>query len=105
MNMEAQPREHLMQLEATHESGAEEWICPICGRRILIKWGPSFNWITLEGGDEFAGHSGAKGGISIQAIKQLANDELSADEELKLDPWKKWLEKIDFESLWNDDAE
>ena len=103
--MEAQPREHLMQLGATHDSGAEEWSCPICGRRILIKWGPSFNWIILEGGDEFAGHSGAKGGISIHALKQLANEELSADEELKLDPWKKWLGKIDFESLWNDDGE
>ena len=52
---------HEMVLAVTHPSGAEEWFCPSCGRRFLLKWPPAYQKIVLEPGDEYAAHSGSKG--------------------------------------------
>jgi len=52
---------HEMVLAVTHPSGAEEWFCPVCGRRFLLKWPPAYQKIVLEPGDEYAAHSGSKG--------------------------------------------
>jgi hypothetical protein len=52
---------HDMVLEATHESGAEEWFCPTCGRRFIMRWPPTYEKTVLVPGDEFAIHSGSKG--------------------------------------------
>jgi hypothetical protein len=52
---------HDMVLEATHESGAEEWFCPTCGRRFLMRWPPIYEKTGLVPGDEYAIHSVSKG--------------------------------------------
>jgi hypothetical protein len=52
---------HQMQLETTHSSGAEEWACPICGRRFIMQWPPAYSRTILEAGDENVSHSGSKG--------------------------------------------
>lgn len=57
---------HQMTLIFDHE-GTEEWCCPICGRRMLIEWQP-FRKVVLEPGDDNAGHSGSKGGLSISMV-------------------------------------
>jgi hypothetical protein len=57
--------QHEMQLVQTHSSGAEEWHCPTCGRRFLMKWPPSYSKIVIEAGDEHALHSGGKGGLRL----------------------------------------
>ena len=44
--------QHEMVLEATHPSGEEEWFCPTCGRRFLMRWPPAYEKIVLERGDE-----------------------------------------------------
>ena len=62
-------QKHEMVLETTHSSGAEEWNCPTCGRRLLISWGPKFTKAVLEAGDEFSMHSGGKGGLSMRSIE------------------------------------
>src|SRR5262245_23033894 len=56
-----QQEHHQMLLETTHNSGAEEWYCPTCGRRFLLRWPPSYEKVVIEPGDEFATHSGSKG--------------------------------------------
>ena len=56
---DAQP--HEMQLVRTHNSGAEEWHCPTCGRRFLMHWPPTYKKIVLVVGDEYAAHVGGKG--------------------------------------------
>lgn len=56
---------HEMQIAQTHTSGAEEWYCPTCGRRFLMKWPPAYSKIVLEPGDEYAIHSGGKGGLAM----------------------------------------
>ncbi len=67
---------HEMQLDRIHPSGAEEWHCPTCGRRFLMRWPPSYSKIVLEPGDELAIHSGGKGGL------QMGRAQVSADEML-----------------------
>ena len=52
---------HEMVLSTTHPSGSEEWYCPTCGRRFLLRWPPTYEKIILEPGDEHAAHSGSKG--------------------------------------------
>src|SRR5689334_20094557 len=56
---------HEMVLETTHSSGAEEWYCPTCGRRLLLRWPPAYEKIVLVPGDEYAAHSGSKGICSV----------------------------------------
>jgi len=60
---------HEMQLERTHSSGAEEWHCPICGRRFLLNMPPEYRKIILDAGDELAIHSGSKGGLVMGSIE------------------------------------
>jgi len=113
---------HEMVLSATHPSGAEEWLCPTCGRRFLMRWPPSYQKIVLEAGDEYALHSGSKGDMlrmmapdidaappgddlpaprnadppapPLPAITRDAEDDRPGDVPLtdELRPWVKWLD-------------
>ena len=60
--------DHAMTLTEAHE-GTEIWLCPVCGRRLLIEWEP-WRKVTLEPGDEYANHSGGKGGLNIRTDVQ-----------------------------------
>lgn len=84
--------QHEMILETTHPSGAEEWYCPICGRRFLIQWQPVFEKIALEAGDAVATHAGGNGGLAIGAIQVEAEEET-------LEPFREWMDGIDFDAL------
>jgi hypothetical protein len=50
------------------ESGAEEWACPDCGRRMLLRWPPNYEKLVLERGDDTAIHVGGKGGLRIGQV-------------------------------------
>ena len=56
-----EPARHEMRLERTLPSGEEEWYCPTCSRRFLMRWFPKYAKVVLEPGDEYALHSGSKG--------------------------------------------
>lgn len=60
------PEHHDMALARRTESGAEEWVCPTCGRRMLMRWPPRFERVVLEEGDGTAVHAGAKGGALMR---------------------------------------
>ena len=93
---------HEMVLEKIHESGAEEWFCPVCGRRFLMQWPPNYSRIVLEPGDETAIHSGGKGNLQMNVTEvQEAEEELVAIDAPELVPFEEWCERIDFENLWN----
>jgi hypothetical protein len=66
MSTDTHQQQHEMQLEKTHPSGAEEWFCPTCGRRFVVKWQPAFERVILEVGDQHAAHSGSKGGLRLR---------------------------------------
>ena len=59
------PRQHEMVLEDRQASGAEEWWCPDCGRRLLLRWSPSYAKVVLARGDEHAVHAGGDGSARI----------------------------------------
>jgi hypothetical protein len=107
-----QQEHHQMVLETTHSSGAEEWYCPTCGRRFLMQWPPTYKKIVLETGDEYAIHSGNKGGLFIgceitpaetmpaaetshddigSAVDTDADDAEDTPLTEELRPWLRWL--------------
>lgn len=103
---------HKMVLVTTHPSGADEWHCPACGRRVLIQWPPNYKKIVLESGDEYAIHSGGKGGITFGAPQLTQESEnstqdsdiLSARDKARLVEWDQWLSGMGFENLWSGEA-
>ncbi|TDC76148.1 hypothetical protein [Actinomadura sp. 7K507] len=50
---------HEMRMVRTQESGLEEWACPTCGRRMLLRWPPDYEKRVIETGDEKACHVGS----------------------------------------------
>lgn len=76
-----------------YSSGAEEWFCPICGRRFVIQWSPEYQRVVLECGDEAAVHNTGQGAMVVSQ-PQTADPLLA--------PWQAWLENGDFENLWCD---
>ncbi|MBK8905968.1 MAG: hypothetical protein IPM53_32615 [Anaerolineaceae bacterium] len=76
--------QHNMILEVTHTSGAEEWVCPTCGRHLIVEWWPKFKKVVMDAGDEYAIHNGSKGGVvlstpeSTQPQSQIVSDELKS---------------------------
>jgi hypothetical protein len=66
--MNATAQTHEMILSGRVEPDAEEWACPRCGRRLLLRWPPRLEKLVLEPGDVTAVHTGAKGGIRAGAI-------------------------------------
>jgi hypothetical protein len=59
---------HEMVLAMNQVSGAEEWLCPKCGRRLLLRWPPNYEKLVLDPGDESAVHAGGKGGARIGRV-------------------------------------
>jgi hypothetical protein len=64
-----------MTLEETKPNGYELWICPTCGRTVLIQWKP-WDKIVLTVGDPNAQHSGSKGGLMLDGLKVDQDDRL-----------------------------
>jgi hypothetical protein len=100
---------HEMVLKKTHPSGAEEWSCPTCGRRMLIRWEPKFKRTVLEAGSSDAAHSGFKSSPQISGMLSSINENALPEETepsidaARLAPWEAWLEESNFESLWDND--
>jgi hypothetical protein len=90
--------QHQMQLVETHDTGAEEWHCPQCERRFVVQWPPQYKKIILEAGDEYAAHSGVKGGITMHSAKISE----SIHEPDLADYWYEALNELDFGD-WPDD--
>lgn len=59
---------HKMALVKTYPTGAEEWDCPDCGYRFIMKWQP-YKRIRLAEGDPHEGHQGSKGGLAVQSAE------------------------------------
>jgi DNA-directed RNA polymerase subunit RPC12/RpoP len=94
--LDDQPQQHEMTLNKTYPSGAEEWYCPTCGRRILLRVPPTDGMTIIEPGDRHVSHSGSTGGLRIGAV-QVAQRDAEPDEisEESLGPWIKAFEDLD----------
>ncbi len=96
--------QHMMELEKTHESGAEEWYCPVCERRFIVQWPPAYKKIILNPGDEYAFHGGGKGGIFMGTpqVQDVPADEPESEPEPALaQVWLDAIATLDFSSLPN----
>ena len=91
-----EPQQHEMQLAMTHPSGADEWHCPRCGRRFLMHWPPAYQKVILEPGDEYAIHSGGKGGLSMSPPQIGEAEEPALSEEMRA-ALEQALEDVDFD--------
>lgn len=99
---------HEMVLQTTYSSGAEEWHCPACGRRMTVTWQP-WKRIILEPGDIYAAHSGSKGGLHVGSLTVNNRDQENEDSSLPstepltedpyLAPWQRWLDEVDYDNL------
>jgi len=96
---------HAMELIREHE-GMEEWLCPVCGRRLLVNWNPRFKRTVLISGDQSVTHSGFKKqeqsdeALFAGTVSHFAPDK--PIEESRLIPWARWMDKSNFANLWND---
>lgn len=86
---------HEMTMIATHASGVEEWNCPACGRRLVLSWPPNYRKIVLEAGDEYAQHSGAKGGLSFASADVVESEDRILSPELRAA-----LDELDIDGLF-----
>ena len=100
---------HVMELERTYPSGAQEWYCPTCGRRCLMQWDPSYKKIVLEPGDERVSHSGTAMDIEVASPMGMASDAAQPRADSTSGtvdpadlpdgsappPWLKWLDDYD----------
>ena len=87
---------HEMILEKSHASGPEEWYCPTCGRRILLRVPPTNEMVIVELGDKFASHWGSNGSLRIGTAQEAQLDgEREEISEESLRPWIKALEDLD----------
>ena len=93
-------QQHVMVLERTHPSGAEEWNCPICRRRFLLNWPPEFQKTILNIGDELAIHSGGKGGLGMDSLQITEVEEVPLPEKIRA-ALEKILEISDIEDSSN----
>jgi hypothetical protein len=59
----------------TKLADGEEWICPSCGRVLLIQWPPNYKRIVITQGDEYAIHSVSKG-IQVSAQAEESREEI-----------------------------
>ena len=85
---------HEMRLESTHPSGAEEWLCPECGRRFIAQWEPKFRRVVLEHGQEETIHVGHA--MSLLEDVSIRSDDDNPTNDPKLqDVWKRWLDNLD----------
>jgi hypothetical protein len=82
-NSMRQEQIHKMLLAKTYPSSAEEWCCPVCGRRFVVQWTPEYQKTILEMGDEFAIHNTGKGAMIVQ----------STQSDPWLTPWLDWLDR------------
>jgi hypothetical protein len=86
---------HEMILEGTQPSGADEWSCPTCGRRLVMRPPPNYQKVVLEPGDESAVHVGGKGGVRIGQLAVTSTDTGDAPAEERA--WREWLDSIGIE--------
>ncbi len=89
---------HEMHLEKEHPSGFEEWVCPVCGRKLLMRWPPDYTKVVVEPGNEMATHSAVKGGLELQNAQVKMNEQAASpvEEDERLAPWIEALKNIDF---------
>lgn len=64
---------HNMKLIKSYSDGTNTWLCPVCGRMLLLSFDP-YKREVLAKGDEFATHTCCTGGLSFGNVEINEND-------------------------------
>ena len=98
---------HTMTLINEHD-GTGEWLCPACGRHLIISQSPVYKKTVLVEGDQAVEHIRIKKKMQTAdqrnaptALLPKPAEELIEDP--RLIPWLEWMDEIGFEDLWNRD--
>jgi len=98
---------HTMDLIREHE-GTEEWLCPNCGRHMLVNWNPKFKRTILEAGDTSVGHNAFKCNVQVDDLVDTqvngvipGVEVIEPVDESRLIPWTSWMEQSNYSNLWN----
>jgi hypothetical protein len=59
---------HRLELVATR-GDTDELFCPLCGRRVLLRWPPNYQKIVIDEGDSTIIHDFGKGGLDISGVE------------------------------------
>ena len=94
---EVDPARHRMTMVHEYDTGAEEWLCDICGRRFIMMWPPNYKKIFLEYGDETAVHFGEKGGVTMGPMNVEPRNPV--EDKDWLEPWRGLIEDLDDSGL------
>jgi len=99
---------HALELIREHE-GTEEWLCPTCGRHLLVNWNPNFKRTILIAGDIDVTHSGFKNQAQSEStldgrLRESFRHQMVEKpiEESRLIPWILWMDNSNFANLWSD---
>ena len=92
-----QAQTHSLTLVSTDFSGAEEWLCPDCGHRVLKIRLPGEQIIIMVDGDEPSKHD--------HSLDNLLPQQLFPINVSKLAPWLAWINQIDFDQLKDTSSE
>lgn len=89
-------KRHKMHLATEFPSGAEEWECPACGRRMILSSPPGYQRVLVVTGDEHALHYGD---FSRRwRVGNSSNGQRPAEPDLSA-LWLEAFEDLDFGSL------
>jgi uncharacterized Zn finger protein (UPF0148 family) len=92
----------------TEHDGTGEWLCPSCGRHLLISREPEYKKTVLVEGDPSADHIRVKKKLETEEQRDTSTAWLPGAAEDPIDdprliPWLNWMEESGFEDLWDDD--
>jgi DNA-directed RNA polymerase subunit RPC12/RpoP len=93
----AKEQTHTLVLVSTYITGAEEWLCPACGHRILKTRLPQEQVVVMVDGDEPNKHLPTGESPVSQTLFPLNVSRLA--------PWLDWINKVDFDELDEDNPE
>jgi hypothetical protein len=80
-----------MILESVSPIGTEQWRCTNCERlELRLTWHVDAKHIVVNPGDESVEHR-SDGNASA----------LAKDEEIRLEPWLRWLDEVDVDGWWS----
>ena len=82
---------HEMILDEVYPSGAEMWSCPICGRKFVMQWPPSYKRIILNEGNSGVVHNGGKGGLKMGGVVVEKQPDMST--------WSDFVNGLDLDNM------
>jgi hypothetical protein len=89
--------DHQMILEKIYPTGAQEWFCEGCSRRLLIQLEPIFSFMVLTIGDDNLPHTRSTDALPIEDNEKIADDEADELPEDLLEAVEDALKHIDFD--------